>query len=136
MIKTKRKSKPKTMLFLSEEALQYMNNVWGFDTASESDDMAMFWECGEEEMVALRLVEAGAVEPNCKEAKEIIKVAKSISLKQSRAIADKCLKFFKVAECSKCNGIRFVSPYCNVSDWTDGECKSCGVKGNVKEVTK
>lgn len=128
------KAKCSKMKFLSEDTIEYMNRVWGFNGSEESDDMAMFWECAEYEMVAKRLVEAGAVEPNCKEAKDMIKVAKSISDNQASAIVDSCLEHYTVVECSECNAVKFVSYFNDISDWTEGHCSSCYSKGTVKEI--
>lgn len=124
------------MKFLTEDAVNYIRYIWGFDSAADVDDMAMFWGMAEYEMVALRLVEAGAVEPNCKQAREIIRVAKSISQEEQNEIIDKCLKMHTVLECSNCNHVHFIPPYCDAKDWINGKCESCDKKGYVKEVSK
>lgn len=121
------------MKHLSENAIKYMNSVWGFDTASEMDDMMIFWDAGEYEMVAKRLVGAGAVEPNCKEAREMIKVAKSVTEVEELEIIEVCFKNVSVVECTYCNFHHFIPGYCNVSDWLgNNACHSCGEAGYNK----
>lgn len=132
MVKTQKRNR---MKYLSEDTVSYMNNIWGFNCTDQVDDMAMFWECGEYEMVALRLVEAGAVEPNCKEAREMIAVQSAISSRTQTRIINKCLKNYRILECSNCNHVHFIGPYCDVNDWIEGDCNSCGIHGGVKEVT-
>lgn len=118
--------KQKRIQYLSEEAVEYMRSIWGFDTSEDVDDMAMFWSHAEYEMVSLRLVEAGAVEPNCKEAKEMIRAARSISRRYQTRVINKCLKDHTVYECPHCNYVHYISSWCEPKDWIERGCQSCG----------
>lgn len=124
------------MTYINEETVSYMDRVWGFNCCESVDDTLMFWECGEYKIVALRLVNAGAVEPNCKEAKEMIRVAKSISQEEQDEIITECLKGYTILECSNCNHVHFISEWNNPQDWIKDGCNSCAIKGHVKEVRK
>jgi hypothetical protein len=95
---------------LSEEAIEYINNIWGLDSADSADDIKAFWDESCFELVALRLVDAGAVEPNCKEAQEMIKVAESIDFKTQRKLIDKALDGYSVQSCKQCNAVSFFRP--------------------------
>lgn len=69
-------------LTLSQEAISYMKGEWGLDTTgttAEEDTGVLLWENGYCEETAKYLVDAGAVEPICPEAEEMIKVAESIT---------------------------------------------------------
>jgi hypothetical protein len=112
-----------SMKYLSEKAIEYMQNVWGFNDSTSVDDMTMFWENDYYELAAKRLVEAGAVEPNCKEAKEMIEVARSVSCEMEQAVIDDCLERYTILECRQCNYVHFIPNYCSVSDWTT--CDGC-----------
>src|SRR5688572_19005555 len=117
------------MRYLSEKAIDYMDRVWGFRHSPHVDDMTMFWESDYPELTAKRLVEAGAVEPNCPEAKEMISVAKSITHKQERKIIDEVLKKYTVVSCDHCNHVHFIPQWCNPNDWINGNCDGCGRGG-------
>ncbi len=122
------------MKYLSDEAVKYMNDVWGFSGATECDDMAMFWESEYPEMTAKRLVDAGAVEPNCKEAKEMIRVADSIDHETELQIIKDVIVNYFVLECTSCNTNHFIPKhYNNLSDWLDTRCDGCDKKGFLKE---
>jgi hypothetical protein len=121
------------MKHLSEKAVQYMRVTWGFDDGDVVDDMAMFFSHAEYELVAKRLVDSGAVEGNCPEARELIRVAKSISSAEEREIIDACLEDHTVLECSECNGVHFIPPWCDPNDWVDGECGYCGKSGAISK---
>lgn len=108
-----------------------MRNIWGFDTSGEVDDMAMFFSCAEYEMVAKRLVDAGAVEPNSREAHEMIRVAESVTPKEESEITDECLKTHTIVECDHCNYVHFIPQWCEVTDWIDGTCDGCNQPGQM-----
>lgn len=116
------------MKHLNESAIRYMRSTWGFETSGEVDDIAMFWSYGEYELVAKRLVDAGAVYPNCPEAKALIKVAKSITDSEEDEIIAACLKTHTILECTECNYTHFIPDWCVVNDWVAGGCQSCGRK--------
>jgi len=106
--------------------------VWCFNSASGVDDLAAFWEIGEHEYVAYMLVSAGAVEPNCKEAKELIKVSNSISEKEKDKIVKRLnSEGYITVVCKSCNHHHFIPPYCNASDWLNGSCDGCTSKNTV-----
>lgn len=123
------------MLHLSENAVSYMERVWNLSCSDQFGDVEMFWDTGEVELCAKRLVNAGAVDPICKEAREMIRVAKSIDSNEERKIIDKLLKDYKTFECVNCNAIHFV--YTHIFD--DGEfeknnCTSCDKEKTLKLV--
>lgn len=80
------------MKYLSETAYEYMISVWGLNHSSEVDDITTVWNSDRPEIVAKMLYEAGAIEPNCKDARELIRVAKSIPKKRFRSELNKALK--------------------------------------------
>ena len=116
---------------LSQDACDYMNSVWGFSFSSEVTDTQMFWSEAEYECVAKLLVDAGAVEPNCKEAKEIVAVAKSISHATFQRRARKLLKNYTTMECTKCNYTHFIPAWCEPNDWQTGGCEGCLAKNSL-----
>ena len=121
------------MKYVSQETVDYMADVWGFSSSTESDDMAMFWEMAEYEMVAKRLVDAGAVVPNCKAAKQMISVAKSITRKEEQAIIDEVVPQFTVVECTNCNHLHYVSQWSDVANYTGprATCDGCAEMGHM-----
>jgi hypothetical protein len=114
------------MKHLSEEAYHYMDQVWGFNRSHYADDMSMFWESGYPELTAYLLVDAGAVEPNCKEAREMIRVARSISQEEFTTITDEVTKKYTIVRCDYCDHLHYIpSSWCNPNDWLNGECEGC-----------
>lgn len=124
------------MKFLSEKAVNYMNRVWGFNDSSNADDMTMFWESDCPEMTCKRLVDAGAVEGNCPEAREMIKVAESISPDMEKSLIKEIIQDYTILNCTNCNNHAFIPKYYNAKDWTEGPCDSCGEEGYTLEGKK
>lgn len=122
---------------LSEKTIEYMNRVWGFNSSTELDDMSMFWDSGEYEMTALRLVEAGAVEANCTEAKEMIRVSKSLTRRYQLEVIDECLKHYHVFQCGACRHTYFYpNQMRDPKDWKPLTCHSCGHVETLKELVE
>lgn len=121
------------MKHLSQEAIDYIRATWGFDTSGSVDDMSMFMDCGYPELTALRLVNGGAVEKNCKEAEEMHEIAASISLKEEQKIIKECLQDYTVLVCGSCNYHHFIPSWCQPKDWVNGTCDGCGKHGHVKK---
>lgn len=122
------------MKFLSEKAVRYMDRVWGFSSSGEVDDMAMFWDSDCPEMTCKRLVDGGAVEGNCPEAREMIKVAESISPEAEESLLKEIIADYTVLECSNCNRTSFIPRHCSPDDWIDSSCDSCDKKGFISRV--
>lgn len=110
---------------LSQQTIRYMAATWGFDHTESYDDINMFYAMGEYELVAARLVSAGAVEANCKEAKEMIRVAESLTHAEELDIIDACAEFYLAVECVKCNAVHFLDEYVDVQDFVKDACPSC-----------
>ncbi len=122
------------MKYLSERAIDYMDRVWGFSHSDGCYDTDMFWSANAPEMVAKRFVDGGAVEPNCKEAKEMIEVADSITSKEEDEIIDACLKNHTILECVNCGHVHFINnEWADPSDWHDS-CEGCGQSTITKAV--
>ena len=116
------------MKYLSEEAIDYMRSIWGFDHCEDLDDTNLFWSRGYHELVALRLVSAGAVEGNCKEAKEILRVTKSIGPRVERRLVDEALKDkHEVICCLGCNAHHYLGDEYGINpfEYIKGRCHSC-----------
>jgi hypothetical protein len=113
------------MKYLSEATIKYMNDIWHFEGCDPVDELMMFWDNSEYEMVAKRLVDSGAVEANCLEAKEMIKVAKSIKNHEMIEIVSNCLKGRTILECKNCGHIHYIPSWCDPKDWVN-DCESCG----------
>ena len=117
------------MKYLSESAYEYMDRIWDFSNSSKVDDMTMFWESDYPELTAKRLVDAGAVEPNCPEAKEMIAVAESITAEWENSVVTALCETYTIVECRLCSHVHFIPPYCEPLDWIDGSCDGCGKPG-------
>jgi hypothetical protein len=117
------------MKHLSQDAIDYMNGVWGFDTCESLDDVNLFWSRGYHELVAKRLVDAGAVEGNCKEAKEMLRVAKSIGPRIEWKLVEAALKEQKydLVCCLGCNAHHYLGEEYGIDPWEymKGRCQSC-----------
>lgn len=113
--------------YISEETRQYMYNTWNCGDAV--DDISMLWEADEYECVAKLLVDAGAVVPNCKAAKEMIAVAKNLTDNAFRRRWNKAIKTSSITmmECTSCNHMHYIPGYCDPKDWVS--CDGCGVMG-------
>jgi hypothetical protein len=122
------------MKYISEKAYEYMKNTWGLDWNEEVDDLRMMYENDEPECVAKMLYGYGAIEPNCPEAREIIKVAKSLTEIGFRRKLNKVLKKYVIVECSNCDHTHFIPPYCDAENWVKGNCDGCAQKGFNKIV--
>lgn len=121
--------------YLSETAVKYMNDIWGFSYSSKVDELTAMWEQDEPECVAKMLHEAGAIEPNCKEAKQLISVAKSMSERVFRSKIRAALKKYTKVECTNCNYIHYIPDYVEVTDWTtNGSCDGCLREGFTKVI--
>lgn len=119
MAKRRRKIK-----YLSESAIEYMGQIWGFNDSSDPDDMAMFWDLAEFELVALRLVNAGAVDPNCSQAKEMLQVAHSITPEYERRVIRECLKEYVTYECRHCNYVHYAPSSWGI-EYYETNCFNC-----------
>lgn len=108
------------MKYLSKKAYEYMNVTWDLNNSSLSDDITMFWNEGESEMVAVLLVDAGAVQPNCLEAIEMISVTRQLTEQGRKRKTSKVLKNYNIFECNNCNYHHFVS-----KDTLVTVCESC-----------
>lgn len=99
------------MKFLNEDTIEYMRAIWGFDTEETLDDINYFWSVGEYELVAKCLVDAGAVEPNCKEAKNMISVAKSIGPRKLSKMINEVFRLNPCTTliCKGCNAHHFLA---------------------------
>lgn len=117
------------MKYLSQETIDYMNGVWGFDTCESLDDVNLFWFRGYHELVAKRLVDAGAVEANCKQAKEMLRVAKSIGPRIERRLVDEALneQSYDLICCLGCNAHHYIANEYGIDRWEyiKGRCQSC-----------
>lgn len=115
------------MKFLKDETVEYMDQVWGFSHTDQLDDMALFWSRGYHELVALRLVSAGAVEGNCKEARNIISVAKSIGPRKEGQLIDACLKEepYELVVCKDCNAHHYLGEEYGIVSRSFVRCPSC-----------
>lgn len=103
------------------EIYEYIDSVWNFSAGESDDDIQAFWDAGEIDLVCLRLVSAGAVEPNCPEAREMIRIAKSIDLKTVLKWIDEALRDHSTIECAYCNHVGFYSDASEISE----TCRSC-----------
>ena len=103
--------------------------VWGFDSCEDLDDTNLFWSRGYYEFVALRLVNAGAVEANCKEARDIISVAKSIGPRVETKLIDEALAEDKytVICCEGCNAHHYLGSEYGIDpmEYMKHNCQSC-----------
>ena len=122
------------MKYLTTEAYEYMDRIWGLSHSHNVDDLTMMWESDEPECVAKMLVDAGAVEPNCKEARELIRVAKALTWIGFRRKINKVLKNYEVIECTNCNYHHFIQKNSglNLKDWINGSCDGCDQSGFTK----
>lgn len=128
---------------LTDKTIKYMNSIWGFETCEQLDDINMFWECGYYEIVAKRLVKAGAVESNCPEAAEMIAVAKTITDKDINCALDCCMDpelpdyvLFECIKCGHCHYINnlYLNDYINnlyFNECIQWNCSSCNNKGLI-----
>jgi hypothetical protein len=96
---------------LSEKAIAYIGAQWGLDTSESFDDIKAFWDTGFYELVALRLVNAGAVEPLDATCREIIAVADSIDSKTESELINQSLAEYHHVTCPNCNAVAFHSEY-------------------------
>lgn len=49
----------KSMKYCSPRAIEYMQDIWGFQHSTKVDDLTMLWECQEYEVLAKYLWDAG-----------------------------------------------------------------------------
>jgi len=115
---------------LSIEAIRYIGTQWGFTHSNDNcEDTNMFWSRGFYELVALRLCQAGAVEPNCEQAKEMLKLTDSISMDEETELVDECFgeKPFYLLICHHCNHHHFIDTCWEPNDWINN-CESCSRK--------
>lgn len=123
------------MATLKQDTIDYMDSVWGFSQAGTVDDIAMFWDTGHYEMVALRLVDAGAVEPNCTQARNMIAVARSLSRKYQLECIDDATKGYETYQCSECNYIHYLdTTWVEPNDWISGGCQGCNRENTVSKM--
>lgn len=116
------------MKYLTEDAVDYMRNTWGFDHCEDLDDTNLFWSRGYHELVAKRLVDAGAVEGNCKEARNILSVARSIGPRVERKLVDAALKDkYTLLCCQGCNAHHYLGDEYGIDpkEYIKGRCNSC-----------
>lgn len=120
------------MKALSEKAQAYMNAQWGLDQSENQDDIYMFWNSGYNEIVAYLLVNAGAVEGICKNSREMILVAESVTAKEFEECVDEVMKDYKTFDCLECNAVNFIHVHHTEDFEKDGDCYSC-LKRNFKK---
>ncbi len=120
---------------MKDKTIIYMNRIWNFDQGGEVDDISAFWDAGFYELVAKRLVDAGAVEPNCEEARDMIAAAEALTPDEEREMVTEALKELEVFQCEACNYVHyFDTTWLNPLDWINGGCQGCDRKHTLKAI--
>ncbi len=124
---------------LTESAISYMGNQWGFVNGEGGyDDLQSFWDQGFYGLVAHRLVGAGAVENLDSDCDNILKFTENYTFKDEEKDVDEALQDYKTLSCAKCNNVHFLE----ISDDDLTKCCSCsadmtGIKAvNWKDLGK
>lgn len=115
--------------YIDEETLKYMNDIWGFHWSSDVDELTALYEMGEYEALAKCLYAYGAVEPNCKQAKKIILVAKSMTAQEYDKALSRLEKEYTTIVCGDCGYHHWIAEYCDPNDWLNRACAGCAQKG-------
>jgi len=101
---------------------EYLECAFGFSNNDSEDDIQAFWDEGAIELVCVRLVSAGAIEPNCEEDKRVIEIANKVSFEEERKQIDEVLAGYFLMECSACNHVGF---YKDEPNELDHRCCGC-----------
>jgi len=112
-----------------EKIWAYLNRTWGFNYSDSDCDIQAAYDEGCLELVCHFLISAGAVENNCKEAAEIIKIAESLSRTKVIKLIKETFKDYFIVECSSCNHVGFYKEKPEINATT--RCYGCACSGHL-----
>lgn len=114
------------MKTLNDNAREYIDNAW-MSRWENIDDIKAFYDQGAYELVALRLVGAGAIDlhnfttpEELKTARHMHSVAGSIGPRTERRLINEALEEYVTQECTDCNAVSFFK-----EEDKPGICYSC-----------